>query len=117
MTQRGDGPTTRRMGFGYEQARAAGAPFRNERAASTVNAERLLRDVQSLTLNYNRYGISAHHPDPKGHALRYAKCGVKATQIVEWLREEAEAAKKAKAEAADMEWWQRLRELEEQERN
>ena len=116
MTKRGDGPTTRRMGFGYEQASAAGAPFRNERAASTQNAEKIERDVQSLTLNYGLYGIKAYHPDPKGYALGYARGGLSADQIVQ-LRKETEEAKAAKREAEEMRHRQEMQQLMEREQN
>jgi hypothetical protein len=117
MTKRGDGPTTRRMGFGYEQARAAGAPFRNERAASTLSAERIEREVQSLTLNYALYGIKAHHPDPKGYALRCARGGLSAERIVALLREQTEEAKAAKQEAESMRRFREMQRLIEREDN
>ncbi len=51
MTKKADGPTTRRMGFGFHEARAAGAPFRPERTTRALRAERVERDVERLTLN------------------------------------------------------------------
>ena len=91
MTQRGDGPTTRRMGFGYGQARAAGAPLpRPERSATAINAERIVKKVKSLTLNYNLYGIGAYHPNPDETALRLARRGYPAVDIIWTLKADAD---------------------------
>ena len=103
MTKRGDGPTTRRMGFGYQQARAAGAPFRNERAPRSLNAERIYQEVEQRTLNFNLAPIP-QYPDAKAYARRSAKRGLTADQIIALLNEKGQEVKKAKLAAGIPPW-------------
>jgi hypothetical protein len=98
MTKQGDGPTTRRRVYGYQQARAAGAPFRNEKTEYAINVERTLKRVESLTMNYNRF--CARLDNPKETARRLAKKHWSADEIVDHLRMASEEAKR--------EWWARL---------
>ena len=44
-----DGPSSSRIGFGFQQARAAGAPFRSEKSNSKLNLENLLKRRPQLS--------------------------------------------------------------------
>jgi hypothetical protein len=67
-----DGPPSGRMGFGFRQAQAAGAPYRAPRSAAEVNLEAFLK----------------RHPELKARVEKMREAKTRPSSILEELREE-----------------------------
>lgn len=85
-----DGPSSTRIGFGFPQARDAGAPFRAERSNSKINLENLLKRRPELGQRVAALKAEGKRADVILNILREVEALVGRYAIVCWRDEECE---------------------------
>lgn len=85
MSKRADGPTSRRMGFGFKQHKGAGVPYTGHRPLGEIKAERIIRHVKEERHQERLSRILLNNPDAKLLAEEWAKAGWTPEQIIRRL--------------------------------